>query len=134
MTKRTVHTTSIALATMLAACSQGQSTRASTAEATSAAALTGDAACDEYLSLARECIAKERFTPASQRRNELLVVERSLRGAVHGERIAADPRSVWSSITRGAHAKAMRVATVSETPPPRELCKLGIDQLPPDCQ
>jgi hypothetical protein len=144
MTKRTVHSSCIIVAMMLAACSQGQGTSSATPDAPLYGTSTGELACDEYLSLARSCIDKGRFGAGSMRRTEIAVVERSLREAVAGSLLPIDRNAVWSSALvasqvanvslRADRMHHSRHGEIHETTPPRELCKRGVDQLPLDCQ
>jgi hypothetical protein len=144
MTKRYVHSTCLVFAWTLAACSQGRGGPSTAPEAIVNDTTTGEVACDEYLSLARSCIDKGRWGAREQRRSELVLVHRSLREAVQGASPSLNRMSLWSSALEADRLKKIasygdlervtKRATPLDLPPPRELCKSGIDQLPLDCQ
>ena len=144
MTKRYVYSTCVLVAMTAASCSQGRGASSNVATPDAFGTTTGELACDEYLSLARACIDKGRWGASTQRRAELVVVDRLLREAAQGAPTALDRVAVWASALEADHAKKLashgdpaRLTSHSaslELPPPRELGKSGIDQLPLDCQ
>ena len=144
MTHRMMRSAAIVVTTMLAACSQGQNAPSAAPEAPVYGTTTGELACDEYLALAKSCVDKGRLGPVAQRRNELVVVERTLRNVVGGAALSLDRNAVWTSALGVArqHKLASRVKTVDlekrdaiiDALPSAELCKHAVDQLPTDCQ
>ncbi len=136
-----------AIATILAACSQGQPGPSSAPESPSYASRTGALACDEYLALASACIEKGRFGAATTRRVELALVERTLRDLASGLPTAVEPTNVWASALHAARVERRLELSRAEMgteskhpddavdrPPVGELCKRAIDQLPAGCQ
>ena len=144
MLERYVHSTCFIFALTLAACSQGRGAPSAAPEPVAYDTTTGELACDEYLSLARSCIEKGRWGAREQRRSELVVVGHALRDAVQDAPTSLDRRALWASAleadrlhkiaSHGDLSLFTKQAPGLERPPPRELCKSGIDQLPLDCQ
>ncbi len=99
----------------------------------------GVAACDEYLSHARACIAKGRFGDIEAKKVELVAVESALRQVIAGAPVALERSNVWASALRlpplaATKALAPEESAAVERVPNVELCKRALDQLPTECQ
>ena len=151
MFKRFFFGCGVVVTATLLACSQGQSPTTAAPEAPVYGTSTGALGCDEYVNLAKACVDKGRMGPMVKGRNELEIVQNSLRNFVAGAPVALEPRAVWASAVRSAHLqKSLQKRSqdllenrelevekrdvVIDAIPPGELCKHAIDQLPTECQ